>query len=248
MTNNLVAGIIRKITNARRKAFEKTLPKGMTVEHVINEEVKKLKKYLIFLENCLDFIVNTETAVGYKINEIETNTKQDIDKERLTKEIWILRYTYLYFLFFEIKPPKNENEVVENDKLIAHALQNILNKKGKDNYLTWIMEGFSIFSKTPEINYKNLKKFESHFAERVAERIPLIAFECTGGRLGGEQHDSILELIMTTIEKDKNFFHTGNDILTEEEARDIKKVIGEMQLSREGAAKDFFHSLGVDIK
>jgi len=42
MSDKSVAKIIRQITNARRKAFEKTLPKGKTCETVVEEEVKKM--------------------------------------------------------------------------------------------------------------------------------------------------------------------------------------------------------------
>jgi len=235
---SLAAKIIKKITNARRKAFEKTLPKGKTVDDAINEEVEKLKGYVIFLKNCIEFFINTEKAVKIKIDDIETQTKQDIKQEQLAKEIWILRYAFLYSLFFEIKTPKNENETIENDKLINHALQNILNKEGKNDYLSWLQEGFNIFI-DPPINYRN---FQSQFPEKVGERIPLIAFECTSGRLGGESHDSIIELIMKTIEKDKKFFLNGDiDTLTGEETENIKKVIGDLKETREKAARDFLN-------
>jgi len=235
---NLAAKIIKKITNARRKAFEKTLPKGKTVDDAINEEVAKLKKYVIFLENCIEFFFNTEKAIRIKINDIETKTNQEIKQEQLAKEIWILRYAFLYSLFFEIKTPKNENDTVENDKLINHALQNILNKEGKNDYLPWLQDGLNIFIDHP-LNYND---FQSEFPEKIGEKIPLIAFECTGGRLGGESHDGILELIMTTIEKDKKFFLHGDiDALTGEETENVKKVIEDLRETREKAAKDFFN-------
>jgi hypothetical protein len=193
---------MKEVVNARREAFEGTLPSGETYESTKEKMQEELRSYLFFLENCIEFLVDTEKTIKSKINEIETKTEQDVKKEQLAKEIWILRYAFLYSLFFEIKTPKNENETIENDKLINHALKNILKKEDKNDYLPWLQEGFNMLI-DPPINYKN---FQSQFPEKVGEKIPSIAFECTNGKLGGKSHDSILELIMITIEKDKKFF------------------------------------------
>lgn len=247
--NTMAQNIINKINNARRKAFEKTLPQGKTTDDVIKEETEKLKKFLIFLENCIEFIISTEDIMKNKIEEIEINTKQPLEKEQLAKELWVLRYAFLYLLFFEIKFPGNENEIVENNKLINYALNDVLNKNNKSDYLPWILEGFAEYINADELNIKKLKELKSDFAGKVAEKVPLIAFNCTGGRLAGEQHDSVLELVMTTIGEDKkSFCMDDNNALTEEEAGGIKKVIEELKSTREESAKDFFNSLVDDDK
>jgi len=206
MPNNIVAGIIKSIKNARLKAFEKTLPKGKTAEQAINEEVEKLKKYLIFLENYVDSIFNTESAVEEKIELIVTTTKQALKKEYLAKELWILRFAFLYIWFFGIKPPKNQNEVTENSKLIERAFQVISTNRGKTDYLPWLMQGLSEYLRIDQLKFSDFKKIESYFPEKVAEKIATIAFESTEGRLAGEQYDSVVELIQTTVEKDKEIF------------------------------------------
>ena len=199
---------MKEVVNARRKAFEKTLPEGKTVEDYVKEESEKLKKYVIFLENYTQAILNTEKETETKIEQIEANTKQRLKKEQLVKGLWILRYAFLHLWFSNIKPPKDRDELTENNKLIAHAFQNALDKENKTDYLLWLTKGLAEYIGDNELKSKDLKEFESHFIEQIAEKIPLIAFDCTEGRLAGEQYDSVIELIQTTIENDKKIFES----------------------------------------
>jgi len=199
---------MKEVVNARRKAFEKTLPEGKTVEDCVKEEAKKLKKYVIFLENYAQAILNTEKETETKIEQIEANTKQRLKKEQLVKDLWILRYVFLHLWFSNIKRPKDRDELTENNKLIAHAFQNVLDKKNKTDYLLWLTKGLAVYIGDNELKSNDLKEFESHFIERIGEKIPLIAFDCTEGRLAGEQYDSVIELIKTTIENDKKIFES----------------------------------------
>jgi hypothetical protein len=199
---------MKEVVNARRKEFEKTLPKGKTIEDAINEEVQGLKKYLIVLENYAQAILNTEKENETKIEQIEIHTKQHLKKEQLAKELWILRYAFLYLWFFNIKRPKDQKELVENIALITRAFQNVLDNEDKADYLSWLTKGLAEYTGNNQLKFKDIKEFESHFTERVAEKIPLIAFECTEGRLAGEQYDCVIELIQTTIENDKKMFES----------------------------------------
>ncbi|MBU0999055.1 hypothetical protein KKG24_01975 [Patescibacteria group bacterium] len=206
MPNNIVAKIIKSIKNVRLKAFEKRLPKGKTVEHAINEEIENLKKYMIFLENYIKSIFETEEFVEEKIELITTTTKQFLKKEYLAKELWILRFAFLHLWFFDIKPAKDQNELTENIKLITRAFQNIANRNEKSDYLPWLTKGLSEYINVNALQYSDLRNLESNFTEKVAEKVALIAFESTEGRLAGEQYDFVVELIQTTIEDDKKCF------------------------------------------
>jgi hypothetical protein len=231
---------IKEVVNARRKAFEKTLPEGKTYEMAVKEEVKKLRGYLIFLENYIEAIFDTQKEIEAKIEQIKIKTKQNLKEEQLIKELWVLRYAFLHLWFFNVKPPKNKNELMENISLINRAFEDV---KGTTDYLPWLKKGFIEYSGTDQLTIPNLKEFESHVMEKVSEKIPLIAFECTEGRLGGELHDFVIELLMITVMQDKELFETGNNSGTTEEAGGIKKVIEELKLSRKKAAEDFFEDL-----
>jgi len=245
MSNKLVAGIIQKITNARKKAFEKSLPEGQSYKQFINKEVEKPRKYLNFLELSIEYILDSEIEIKDIIKEIKIRTNQDLDEDQLIKELWILRYAVLIFLFFDLKPPSNEKEVIENNKLINYAFQKALNKKNRLDYLTWLTGGFAEYTGADELGLKDLKEFKSHFAEKIAEKISLIPFNCTGGRLGGELHDSVTELIMTTISIDKKYFLAGGKILSDKEKNEINEAI-EKAKPTEKDFEDFLDSLSCE--
>lgn len=209
-----------------------------------SKEVEKLAKYLIFLKNYVEAIFNTQKEIETRIEQIKIKTKQNLKDEHLIKEIWILRYAFLYLWFFNIKPPKNQNELTENIDLINRAFEDV---KGTTDYLPWITKGFVEYAGINQLTISNLEESKSHVMEKAAEKFPLIAFECTEGRLGGELHDFVIELLMTTITQDNKVFETGNySDTTEKESGDIKKAIEELRLSRRSAAKDFFEDLAGD--
>jgi hypothetical protein len=161
--------------------------------------------------------------------------------EQLVKELWILRYVALHVWFFDVKPPRNQKEVKENITLMNHAFQNVLENNKKTNYLSWLNKGFVEYIGADELNFRN---FKTHFVERLAEKIPRIAFECTEGRLGGELHDSIIYLIMTTLQKDQKVFELEDDVsLTEEEIQNITNTINAMKPTGKDF-EDFIDSLG----
>lgn len=207
------------------------------------EEAEKLGKFYLFLKHYIDFLLSAEKEILAKIQEIKDRTKRNLKEEQLVKELWILRYAALHIWFFDLNPPKNQNEVKENFTLINRAFQSVLENNEKSDYLSWLDKGFADYAGVNEVNFDNLKKFKSHFTEKLAEKVPLIAFECTEGRLGGELHDSIIELIMTTIQKDQKAFELSDDVsLTEEEVQNIKNTINEMKPT-EKDFEDFIESL-----
>lgn len=236
--------MMNKIFSKIFKSRAKRIPRGSSAEDAVNKEVIKLKKYHLFIEDYINFILRTEKEIEEKIREIEIKTEQHLVKDELVKGLWILRYAFFHFLFFETIPSNNANDVVAYLKLITHALRKVLNKANKSNYLPWLSEGFSEFMESDELEYRNLKEFKSNFAEQIAERTALIAFRSTEGRLGGEQHDSVIELVMTTISSDKEYFSTGNsNILGNSEMEIIKTAIKKLSGDRIETVKDFFDSL-----
>ena len=207
------------------------------------KEAEKLGKFYVFIKHYIEFLLSTEKEIGTKIQEIKDKTKQNLKDEQLVKELWILRYAALHMWFLDLKPPKNQNDVKENSTLINHALQNVLENNEKSDYLSWLDQGLAQYAGTNQLNFGNLKEFKSHFAGKLAEKIPLIAFECTEGRLGGELHDFVIKLIMTTIQRDQKAFELSDDVsLTEEEFQNIKNTIYEMNPT-EKDFEDFIDSL-----
>jgi hypothetical protein len=218
--------------------------KGITVEKALAfaMEAEKLGKFYVFLKHYIELLLSTEKEIDAKIKEIKDSTNQNLKDEQLVKELWVLRYSTLHIWFFDLNPPKNQNEVKENTILISRAFQSVLESNGRSDYLSWLNKGFVEYAGTDELNFNSLKKFKSHFTEKLAEKVPLIAFECIEGRLGGELHDFVIELIMTTIQKDQKAFELKDDVsLTEEEVRNIKNTINEMKPT-EKDFEDFIES------
>jgi prefoldin subunit 5 len=233
----------KEVVNARRKEFEKTLPKGKTIEDAINEEVQSLKKYLIFLKKYVGTIFNTQKEIKTKIEYIKNKTKQNIKEEQLVRDLWILRYTLLHLWFFNFKPPEDQNDLTANISLINRAFQDV---KGTSDYLPWLTKGFVEYAGTNQLKYSDLKGFAPHVEEKISEKIPLIVFECTEGRLGGELHDFVMELIMTMVVQDKKAFELSDDIsLTKEEVENIKNAIDKMKPTKKDL-EDFIDSISED--
>lgn len=230
-----VQRIVRRIENARKKAFEKTLPEGTTYEMYVEKEAKKLMKYYAFLANIIEIYFNNQKDINAEIAQIEERTKQQLDKDTLVKELWILRYAYLHLWFLNLLQPKHRNglnlDISPNTSLVFRAFQE---NKNTNSYLPWLIKGFDYFTDGNQLKFDNLEKLEEHFNKCLSNKIHLIAFNSTGGRLGGEQYDSVVELVMKVVECSRKIFIQGKDvILTNEEVENIKKVIEEMKPSSE---------------
>ncbi|MHB8841141.1 MAG: hypothetical protein ACYC56_05010 [Candidatus Aquicultor sp.] len=207
-------------------------------------EAEKLGKFYIFLKHYVEYLLSTEKEITSEIKEIQEKTNQNLKDEQLIKELWILRYAALHVWFFNFRTPKNQVEVKENLALIEHAFRNVFDSYGKASYLSWFKNGFVEYAGVDELSFNNLKNFKKNFSEKLAEKVPQIAFDCTEGRLAGELHDFVIELIMTTVQKDQKSFELDDDVsLTDEEVRNIRNTIDSMKPT-EKDFEDFINSLG----
>jgi hypothetical protein len=205
---------------------------------------EELKPFFALFVHSFKSILNSEKGMEQKVKEIQSKTQQKLKEEQLFKELWILRYVCLHIWFFDLKPPKNKTELSDELLVINSALKSVLKEKNKLDYLPWLKKGLSEFA-DGELDFNSLKNFRKNFSDKLTDKIPRIAFECTEGRLGGELHDFVIELVMTTIQEDQKVFSmSDNKTLTEEEAQSIKNTISEMNKSRNEAAEDFMNSLG----
>lgn len=230
----------RKDSNRSSKDGKITVNKTLAFA----KEAEKLGKFYIFLKHYVEFLLSTEENIESAIKEIQEKTNQNLKVEQLIKELWILRYAALHVWFFNLKTPKNQVEVKENLTLIDHAFQNILNGHGKSSYPVWLKNGFTEYNGAAELNFNTLKNFRKNFSEKLAEKVPQMAFDCTEGRLAGELHDFVIELVMTTMQKDQNAFELKDDVsLTDKEMQNIKNTIDSMKPT-EKDFEDFINSLG----
>jgi hypothetical protein len=205
---------------------------------------EELKPYFALFVHYFKSVLGSEKEIEQKVKEIQTKTQQNLKEDQLFKELWILRYVCLHIWFFDLKPPKNKAELSDELLVINSALKSVLKEKNKSDYLPWLKNGLSEFA-NGELNFNSLKDFRKSFSDKLADRISHIAFECTEGRLGGELHDFVIELVMTTIQEDQKVFSMSDgNALTEEEAQNIKNTITEMSEARQKAAEDFMNSFG----
>jgi hypothetical protein len=204
----------------------------------------ELKPYFALFVHFFKSVLDSEGEIKQAVKEIQVKTQQNLKEDQLFKELWILRYVCLHIWFFDIKPPKNKIELSDELLAINSALKSVLKEKNKLDYLPWLKNGLSEFA-DGELDFNNLKNFRKNFSDKLADKIPHIAFECTEGRLGGELHDFVIEMVMTTIQEDQKVFSMADDnALTEEEAQNIKNAIAEMSEARHKAGEDFINSLG----
>jgi len=203
-----------------------------------------LKPFFALFIHCFKSILDSEKEIEQKVQEIQAKTQQNLKEDQLFKELWILRYVCLHVWFFDLKPPKSKTELSDELLVINSALKSVLKEKDKLDYMSWLKNGLFEFA-DGELNFNSLKSFRKNFSDKLADKIPHIAFECTEGRLGGELHDFVIEMVMTTIQEDQKVFSmTDDNALTEEEAQNIKKAIAEMSEARHKAGEDFMNSLG----
>jgi len=205
---------------------------------------EKLKPFFALFIHFFKSILDSEKEIEQKVKEIQTKTQQNLKEDQLFKELWVLRYVCLHVWFFDLKPPKNKTELSDELLVINSMLKSVLKEKNKLDYLPWLKSGLSEFA-DGELNFNSLKDFRKNFPDKLADKIPHIAFDCTEGRLGGELHDFVIELVMTTIQEDQKVFSISDDnALTEEEAQNIKNTIAEINKDRHKMAEDFIDSIG----
>lgn len=204
---------------------------------------EELKPYFVLLLYFFKSVLDSEKEIGQAVKEIQAKTQQNLKEDELFKQLWILRYVCLHVWFFDLKPPKNKTELSDELLAINSALKSVLKERDRLDYLPWLKNGLSEFA-DGELDFNSLKNFRKNFSDKLADKIPHIAFDSTEGRLGGELHDFVIELVMTTIQEDQKVFSMSNDKkLTEEEAKNIKNAIAEMGEARNKTAEDFMNSL-----
>lgn len=200
---------------------------------------EELKPFFALLTHYFKSVADSEKEIEQKVKEIQSKTQQNIKEGQLFKELWILRYACSHVWLFNLKPPKDQTELSDELLVINSALKTVLKEKNKLDYLPWLKDGLAEFTLS-ELNFSNLKNFKKNFSDKLAEKIPHIAFESTEGRLGGELHDFVVELVMATVQRDQKVFNMSDEAtLTDEEARNIKNTIAEMSEARHGTAKDY---------
>jgi len=226
----------RKSQNGSKITTKKILDLTKTYE--------ELKPFFALFIICSKSILDSEKEIEHKIKEIQIKTQQNLKEDQLFKELWVLRYICLHVWFFDLKPPKNKAELSDELSVINSTLKSVLKEENKLDYLPWLKDGLFEFI-DGELNFNTLKYFRENFSNKLTDKILHIAFECTEGRLGGELHDFVIELIMTTIQKDQKVFSMSDEnTLTEEEVQNIKNTIAEINEIRYKSAEDFMESLG----
>jgi hypothetical protein len=204
---------------------------------------EELKPYFALLVHFFKSILGSEEEIERRVKEIQAKTRQNLKEDLLFEELWVLRYVCLHIWFFELKPPKNKTELSDELLVINSALKTVLKENNKVDYLPWLKDGLSKFT-YGELNFSNLKDFRKNFSDKLVDKIPHIVFDCTEGRLGGELHDFVIEMIMTTVQEDQKVFSMSDyKALSEEDIQNIKNTIKEVRESRHQAADDFMSSL-----
>ncbi|MCX6813591.1 MAG: hypothetical protein NTV77_03930 [Candidatus Azambacteria bacterium] len=236
-------GIFNWFSNNKTQSTSKG---KITAKQVLDfsKTYEELKPFFALFVHCFKHILASEKEIEQKVKEIQNKTQQNIKEDLLFKELWALRYVCLHIWFIDLKPPKNKTELSDEFLVINSALKSVLKENNKLDYLPWLKNGLSEFA-DGELNFNNLKNFKKNFSDKLADKIPHIAFDSTEGRLGGELHDFVIELVMTTIQEDQKVFSMSDEnTLTEEEAQNIKNAITEMSEDRHKTAEDFMNSLG----
>lgn len=237
-------GILNWFSN--KKDGQTSSSSKITTKQVLDftKTYEELKPFFALFVHCFKYILASEKEIEQKVKEIQVKTQQNLKEDQLFKELWVLRYVCLHIWFFDLKPPKNKTELADELLVINSALKSVLKENNKLDYLPWLKNGLSEFA-DGELNFNNLKDFRKNFSDKLADKIPHIAFDCTEGRLGGELHDFVVELVMTTIQEDQKVFSMSDEnSLTEEESQNIKNTITEMSEDRHKMAEDFMNSLG----
>lgn len=235
-------GIFNWFSNNKTQSANKG---KITAEQVLDfsKTYEELKPFFALFVHFFKSVLASEKEIEQKLKKIQATTQQNLKEEQLFKELWILRYVCLHIWFFDLKPPKNNTELSDELLAINSALKSALKEKNKLDYLPWLKKGLYEFA-DGELNFNSLKNFRKNFSDKLADKIPHIAFDCTEGRLGGELHDFVVELVMTTIQEDQKVFSMSDDkSLTEEETKNIKNAIAEMSDTRKKVAEDFMNSL-----
>jgi hypothetical protein len=187
-------------------------------------------KFSDFLLSYIQSILIAEPVLEKEIDKIIAEYKQKIDKNMLIKDLFVIRYLFIHIWFLELMRSEKQNNLDDNIKLINQVFEKALKTKGKTEYISWLAKALAKYN----CDIKSIFDDQNKLNALIAEKLPQIAFECTGGRLAGELYNSVIELVMTTIQEDKNLFEFKDDTqLTTGQKDDIHKAIDEMGFSDE---------------
>ncbi len=196
-----VKKIIEEINKHRIKAFEKTLPEGLTYEDVKSELVETLKVYHTWLDHCFKYIFDSEKVIGQQVKEIKSKFEQNVLEELFNKELTIIRCAFVYawlqnFELTDYGKKNNQDTFKSLYNHYNHSLENILKLNGRLEDKNWILEGLNKYTSPTKFSHDD-------FIEKAAEGVARIPFESTEGRLGGGLYDGLTLLIQNTIQNDK---------------------------------------------
>jgi hypothetical protein len=213
---------------------------------VFSKTYNELKPFYTLILHCLKYVFDSETEIRTKLKEIQDKTQQNLEEDEFMKEFLVLRYVSLYAWFFDINPPKNQEDLHNILLAINSALKCVLNDRNKLDYVKWLKDGFSDWIGVNGLDFKNLDDFKESFPNKLAERTTHILFNRTGGRMGGDLCDFITELIMTTLVKDRKVFNLDDDKnLSNEENNSIKDTIKKSKPTQQGF-DNFLDSISSD--
>jgi len=212
----------------------------------IYEISEELKKYLSFLVIYFGNILKNPDEFEEKVKQIESRTSQNLNRKLFVSNFWILRFSFPFIWFCDIKIPDSQDAFGDNMVTYMHALKIALARNSRQNWLPWITKGFDNYINSDKGSFTNFDQLNESFTERVGVNIPRLVFDCTEVRLGGNLHDSLTELLMTTIMEDQKAFNMeGIKKLTSQERDDIKKIIEDMKPTQEDF-NDFIKSISVE--
>lgn len=213
----------RNSTNGDKRGAENAVEKGLAFAKAAEE----LPKFVALLKGYVQILLGTEPEIKHEAEHLAFRTKKHLAIDDLLKELWVLRYVFLHLWFFEVRIPKSQSDVDDNLLVIKWACKLALKDNNKSGNLPWLEDGFVEYAGSKELRFSELEEIKSHILEKVSEKIPLIAFQCTGGRLGGDLFEGVEELIMATIQKDKkSLFMEDSRALTPEETELIQGTLG----------------------
>jgi len=221
-------GILNWISNKKKDDKTSSSKEKITVEKTLafSKTYEELEPFFAHFLHCFKSIFDSEKEIRTKLKEIQTKTQQAVKKEEFIREFLTLRYVSSHAWLFDLKPPQNQEDLSDELLVIGGALKSVLKERNKLNYISWLQEGLSEYVSAKELNFDNLEGFKESFPDKLAEKMTRIPFDTTGGRLGGELHDFLTELIMTTFTKDQKIFNLDENVsLSKEETDNIKKTI-----------------------
>ena len=197
---------MKAVVKSRRDAFEKTLPKGVSVSDAIQREAASLRVALDSLSRYVRYLIESEQDIKRRITILQIKSGQGADELKIIRPMWVMRYALTHIWLLNRDQPKDQNSLDVDFALVRKAFDMVLSGGENSDYRNWLESDARQYMGGAPLEFQELKTFKSQALQTVAEMVPRIAFEATGGRLGGDLFESIMALAMETVEKDKATF------------------------------------------